>query len=64
MKTLNFAKQILVENYNRSESEMTLKEYVEREYSNNPDSFQYLFSSEFLSDEELTEKVNELINSL
>lgn len=64
MKTLNFAKQVLVENYNRSESEMTLKEYIEREFSNNPESFQFLFSAEELSAEELKEKVNELINSL
>lgn len=64
MKTLNFAKQVLVENYDRSESETTMKEYIEREFSNNPESFQFLFSTEELSVEELKEKVNELINNL
>lgn len=64
MKTLNFAKQILAENYNRSESEMTFKEYVGREYSNNLESFQYLFSSEFLSEDDLKKEVNNLINNL
>ena len=64
MTTLNFAKQILAENYNRSESEMTFKEYVGSEYSNNPESFQYLFSSEFLSEDDLKEEVNNLINNL
>ena len=64
MKTLNFAKQILAEHYNRSESEMTFKEYVGREYSNNLESFQYLFSSEFLSEDDLKEEVNNLINNL
>lgn len=64
MKTLNFAKQVLVENYDRSESETTMKEYIEREFSNNPESFQFLFSTEELSAEELKEKVNELINNL